>query len=488
MTILNPKFLFISLFFAAAYSFAVSYNNGSLPPVSVGESQVFEWWDDGLITGAEAEELLGKIQEGNPWEVCHLVEALALESCEVQAIPPDSIKAVPTRATPHGYVIYKSRLDSLGKTKDETFDLGISFYRMNLHLGSRKQLSYRNDGAEAYFGQIASREFHSQIGTDTLWGTAVYYPLGNFRVQAVLDTGFNLQAGFGLLRQGFSVSGFSWYHPAGETRPADVSQVGSASISQAGFATPQASSAGLQLKIPEGEIASWWQVGQRAPLTRIQIHKTFRKKDSLQVSWRTTAYFHGSEIPDQANLSATLQRNRFSGTQAISATFPTQWGDLQWNNRIAANARVFSPLGSDSLKARIKLSAEAGPPFLRGSASWTCLEASTRCDENDINLKWISQSVPDFTFGASIKDRHTRNKGFAPPQTEAFALYNPSDNLSAKISLIFPRGDPQRQTQIRSESFIGNEHFISSLVVTFRCTSQEKIHPIRGTFQLKWLF
>lgn len=491
MKFLKPFLFILFISFSAGWPRNLTQSENIILPIP-DEAQVFEWWDDGLISGEEAEELLGKIQEGASWEACHLVEALALEPCKAQVMPSEKDESAKGETlAAKGYVVYKVRLDSLGKMNKETLDLDVSFYRLNLHLGTRNLLSYRNGGAEAFFGQIAAREFHSQIGTDTLWGTAVHYPVGNFQVQAALDTALNFQAGLGFKRRDFSINGFVWYHPSEkipEVSADDPLAVSSGGSQVGSVAASQAGSAGLQLKIPNGEIASWWQPGQQAPLTRIHLQKTFRKKDFLQVSWQTTAYFHGTEIPEQANLSATLQKNRFTGTQVIAATFPTSWGDWQWDSKLAATARVFSPLGSDSLKGRFKLSAETGPQKLRGTAYWTCLETSDHCRQNDLQLKISSRNSTDFSFGAAVKGRHTRNEGFAPPQTEGFALYKPTENLSSKISVIIPKGDPGTQTQIRSESFLGNEHFQSTLVVTFRCTPDENCHPIRGIFQLKWLF
>ncbi|MCQ2097370.1 MAG: hypothetical protein MJY87_05425 [Fibrobacter sp.] len=442
----------------------------------LNENRIFEWWDDGLITGEEAEEILSKIEEDNFAEACHLAEALALENCAPRGKPAEKERTTLEKAgSIKGFFAYKVKADSAGKIRDTFLDLDMNFYRFHLHLGSRQQLSYRHRGAEAYFGQIASREFHSQIGTDTLWGTALSYTLGKLRFQGVLDSALNLQAGLGYQKKGLSVGGFAWFHP--EHPEGDVIQ-------------GQASSVVLQLKIPEGEIASWWQPGQKAPLTRLRLQKNFGKKDSLQISWQTSAYIHGKEIPEQAYLSSTYAKNKFTGTQAVAVSFPTRLGGRSdpWITKITANARVLSPLGTDSLKSRLKVSAESGPEFFRVAASASCAEATDHCPQNDLSLKLSSQGFSDFALGASIRTRHTRHQGFDAPRTEGTITYQPSPQLVSGITLMIPQGYPQRQFQVRTENFLGTGRIQSGLVVTFRRKQGENLHPIHGNFQIKLLF
>ena len=48
----------------------------------ITESQVFEWWDDGIITAEEADEMLQLLEDGNGLEACVLAEVYAQEECE----------------------------------------------------------------------------------------------------------------------------------------------------------------------------------------------------------------------------------------------------------------------------------------------------------------------------------------------------------------------------------------------------------------------
>ena len=71
----------ISLLFlltvAVSFTFATEVTN-------LDESQVFEWWDDGIIDSDEAREILDLLEEGNEQEACLLAEVYALESCASQ--------------------------------------------------------------------------------------------------------------------------------------------------------------------------------------------------------------------------------------------------------------------------------------------------------------------------------------------------------------------------------------------------------------------
>ena len=59
---------------------------------SLNEAQVFEWWDDGIIDGDEAHEILDLLEEGNTQEACILAEVYALESCASEDIAPVKTK------------------------------------------------------------------------------------------------------------------------------------------------------------------------------------------------------------------------------------------------------------------------------------------------------------------------------------------------------------------------------------------------------------
>lgn len=47
------------------------------------EADVFDWWDAGLITPDEAEEMLALLDEGNENEACLLAQVYAQEECEI---------------------------------------------------------------------------------------------------------------------------------------------------------------------------------------------------------------------------------------------------------------------------------------------------------------------------------------------------------------------------------------------------------------------
>lgn len=432
------------------------------------ETKVFEWWDDGLVTPEEASEILDLIQEGNFEEACRLSETLALESCEEKISGPKKKRPVkastPKRDrkvsvfSPEGYVAWTARMDSLGNLEKQFTDMNIRFYRYSLHLGSHSQLAYRNEGHEAYFGQIASNEFHSLLPTDTLWGTSVIYSLGNFQLQGTLDTSLYWNGRLGYkFQKNASASIFYWDS----------------------FRIPQEiASGGIQLRLPWMDLSGWYQRGQDFPLLKIRLHQK-----TTGFSWQTTAYFHGKDIPEISRLSTTLLKNRFSGTQQISLTAASLW-----NSRITANARLMIPQENDSLKGRLKVTAESGPSALRGLFSVTCLEAQQQCPENDFRWKVSSGFLPDFTLEGDVRSRHTRRKGFSVPRIQGSVTYHPADQIKARLVLQFPRGAPQEKTQIRTETTIGTNFIQSQLVVTFQRVRTQEFHPVHGLIQLKWLF
>ena len=146
---------------------------------SLNEAQVFEWWDDGIIDGDEAHEILDLLEEGNTQEACILAEVYALESCASEDIAPVKTKKQrkaktqqpATKASvkkqarkserpslrPHGYVEWKGRTDSLGHLESGRTELRFDFYRYSLRLGTQSLLTYRNEGSEAHFGQISTK-------------------------------------------------------------------------------------------------------------------------------------------------------------------------------------------------------------------------------------------------------------------------------------------------------------------------------------------
>ena len=71
----------ILLFFAFAI-FATTQANAeetAAPPLDA--AQVFEWWDDGIITPEEADEIFTRLEEENYDEACLLAEVYAQEPC-----------------------------------------------------------------------------------------------------------------------------------------------------------------------------------------------------------------------------------------------------------------------------------------------------------------------------------------------------------------------------------------------------------------------
>ena len=189
---------------------------------SLDEAKVFEWWDSGVIDGDEAREILDLIEEGNLQEACMLAEVYALEGCvtessrekphrkmsgkKAQGKDAAHISAAHVGAEnsqpsviPHGYIEWRGRTDSLGHLESERTELRLHFYRYSLRLGTQSLLTYKNAGSEAHLGQISTKELHSNIPLDTLWGTAAFYPIWKFRLGALLDTAKTTRASLGFV-------------------------------------------------------------------------------------------------------------------------------------------------------------------------------------------------------------------------------------------------------------------------------------------------
>lgn len=132
-------------------------------------------------------------------------------------------------------------------------ELQVQFYRYTLRLGSQELLAYKNQGSEANFGDISTRELHSQIPLDTLWGTALLYPLGPFHVAGLLDTAKTTQVRLGYGQRGTgSAEIFYWHGFGNSTQASDSLQTDVHSL-------------GLQAKTPFAQVAAWWQYGQEFP-------------------------------------------------------------------------------------------------------------------------------------------------------------------------------------------------------------------------------
>ena len=148
------------------------------------EAKVFEWWDDGIVTPEEADEMLALMDEGDMREACALAEVYAGESCDIFPVPAlDSV-----RKHYRGHYAAKLRFDSAGALSVQRHEFEFEFRRLTLRLGTQELLTYRSKRGEAHLGQISTRELHSEIPLDTLWGTAIAYTLGMFRLAAMLDT------------------------------------------------------------------------------------------------------------------------------------------------------------------------------------------------------------------------------------------------------------------------------------------------------------
>ncbi len=486
------------------------------------EAQVFEWWDDGIVSGEEAQEMLDLLQEGNVHEACLLAEVYALESCsevsdsqllrehnarqrqlvkELITAERESVRASETASRNRtanssksqegvlnkvkGYVSWKGRADSLGQLESHHTELLVEFYKFSLRLGSQELLTYRSGGAEAYFGDISTKEFHSFIPLDTLWGATLLYPIWIFRGGVALDTAGNVQGLLGIAPDKSASLQLAYWRKL---------------VNLGNLRESPEQSLALQTKFKSewglGDAAAWWIPGRNTPLVKVQLQNqgNFGPEplSRTRFAWKTTAYFHGDSVPSQAHLTATLQRHKFWGSQTIAASL----GD-SWKSKLTANARVMIPLASDSTKARLKVAAQSGPRFLRGDLSATCLEASENCRKGDWKLKLtapfapLDQSAPgNLTATASIQSRHTRDQGFDTPRLELGAAYQPFPQNFARLAVQFPKGNPQKHTQIRSEVSVTTlERRLScTLSATFRQKEGQKLHPVHGFFQGKWRF
>lgn len=465
------------------------------------EAQVFEWWDDGIIDGDEAREILDLLEEGNEHEACMLAEVYALESCASEDIAPVKTKKQrhaktqqPATKTPvkkqarkserpslrpHGYVEWKGRTDSLGHLESERTELRFDFYRYSLRLGTQSLLTYRNEGSEAHFGQISTKELHSVIPLDTLWGTALFYslysPIGIFRLGGLLDTAKTIRPSFAFTpfhgpkkEKDLEIELAFWNH----RHPADSVEHHSVSA---------------QAKGSWGNFAIWW-VPENAgdlPLMKLQLQHR-EKMEYATIAWKTDAYVHGDSLPEEARLSATIAKSRLWGSQTIGVM-----AHDAWKSKWTLNARTMIPLEGDTSKTRLKASAESGPGVLRGTASVTCLSAEDHCGQKDLALKIRSSWNVDreqLVFSGKVRARHTRDEGFGTPLYEAGIAYEQDAANSASIAITIPKGAPSREIRLRSSAEVGNDFLQMSLTVTFRRTAEEEFHPLHAAMKAKVMF
>jgi hypothetical protein len=486
-----------SVFAAALFALA-----GVVLAAPLGESKVFDWWDNGIITAEEATEILDLLEEGNQEEACLLAQTYAQEPCDETASSKaragstlgkissgkKSAKA-PTRPslTPHGYIDWKGRIDSTGHLESHRTELQVQFYRYSLRLGSQELLAYKNQGSEAYFGDISTRELHSQIPLDTLWGTALLYPLGPFHVAGLLDTAKTTQVRLGYGRRGIaSVEAFYWHGFGNIQQTSDSLQA-------------RIHSLGMQTKFPFGQMAAWWQHGQEFPLIKVQLHGNEKKErndenaeksvgnsgqgGAVTYSWRTTAYIHREEFPRYARLSKTIQKSRFWGSQNLSVRAP----DLL-DTRVSADGTLIEPLDADTMAVRLKLGAESGPEFLRFFASATCRDAGSNCRQTDWKGGLNLTPWELWALGASARVRHDRPEGFSPPHLEFSSKFMDSGQSYTKFTFILPKGRLRDDMRLRSEFLISGDYLDISLVCTFKDVHRLHLTPLRGFAEAKVRF
>lgn len=471
--------LLFLLAIAVPFSFATE-------TTSLDESRVFEWWDDGIIDSDEAREILDLLEEGNEQEACILAEVYALESCSSdekelpkaintlvapKAKKPKTTKKQQERPSlaPHGYVEWRGRTDSLGYLESQRTDIRIVFYRYTLRLGTQTLLTYRNKGSEAHFGQISTKELHSAIPLDTLWGTALLYPIGIFQAGALLDTAKTTRLNIGISASPeFKFELAYWHHQ----HPADSIETFSLSA---------------QAKGNWGNFTTWWVPENAGDLPLIKLQLQHREKmEYATLAWKTDVYAHGDSLPEEARLSATIAKSRLWGSQTIGVMARDTW-----KSKFTANARTMIPLEGDSSKIRFKASAESGPSVLRTVASATCIQAEDHCRQNDLALKIRSSWNVDreqLVFSGKVRARHTRDEGFGTPLCEAGIAYAQDAANSASIAITIPKGAPSREIRLRSSAEVGNDFLQMSLTVTFRRTAEEEFHPLHAAMKAKVMF
>ena len=464
------------------------------------EAQVFEWWDDGFIAPEEADEILALMDEGNMQEACALAEVYAGEPCDSQqtkAMHGANTEAhqqqtKTMRDAYHGHYVSKIRFDSTGSVSGHREEFQFTFRRLTLRLGSQELLTYKSKRGEAHFGQISTRELHSVIPLDTLWGTALAYSIGKFRFSAMLDT--SKATSFGLTVGPFSkvtAQATVWAGASAKpaTGPAATGPAKSFSI------TENAPSASATLSIPSGKISAWYQARQSSPLVRF----SFRGKDTSAFSWSTTAYIHGDSIPAPARLSASILRNRFWSTQSVSFRAKDFF-----DTKATVNARVLSPLHSDSISGRLDLNVVGGPGFLRPALKLTCIEAANDCDQTVLQAQVASahafgQKVATFTGGARAKHKRTEHSWLPPRLEIGIALteipageHAPkaagSRRNSFRIALVAPESRPDKKTQVRTEARIYGETLEFTLTAAFQRTETENFHPTHAQISAGFFF
>lgn len=446
----------------------------------VTEAQVFEWWDDGTIEAEEANEMLSLIDEGKIQEVCALAEIYANEPCgtgtqaifgeeefadETSASRKRAGKSQAKKPSRHysGHLAAKVRFDSSGSVTAHRKELLFLFHRATLRLGTQELLTYKSKRGEAHFGQISTRELHSGIPLDTLWGTALAYTFSAFGLAGLIDTSGTLRAHASYTHKKAFVAGASLW------KTADTYSV----MAQASF--------------PFGQVAYWQQIGERVPLIHFRLHG----RDSSTLSWRTTGYIHGETLPQPARLSPSIAKRRFWTTQNV--TYRAR-GFL--DTRVSASARFLSPLHSDSVSGRLALDISSGPPIVRINARATCREASDNCRQTI--FQGTAQSTHEFsmlsaTLSGGARAQHNRaEKSWSSPRLEIGASVtekNPDKHENTfKFTLVAPDALPHEKLQIRSETRLACDFLEFSLIATFKKADGGKVRPAHAQISSKILF
>ena len=426
---------------------------------SIDESDVFDWWDNGIISQDEAEDILSLLEEGNTQEACALAEVYAQEVCTDTEAPPPKKKTTKKKntlegssknpdkdaddgasLTPHGYALWKTRIDSTGKPASMRKELQITFYRYRLRLGSQNLLTYRAQRYEAHFGDISTREQHSLIPIDTLMGTVAYFPLGPFLLGGSLDTA-------------------------------------------------------LAKTTSEANVAAWYQIHQSMPIVKVQIHSRETIKQAREhqrnylIFWNTTAYFHGTQVPEYSRLSSSILKNKLWASQNITLS-----GTGETRTKFGTTASLFAPIDADTLRVRFKITAETGPRAIHAKISATCLDATTRCKQDDLAGKVISEhgteNVVAIDAGVKVKYKHENGdrSDFGKPRVEAGMAYIEKPQNRLRMAVILPKGDPREAITLRNEAKIKSNWLECSLIVDFKQSRVQDMHPTRAYIQAKMAF
>lgn len=423
------------------------------PQAPFDEARVFEWWDDGIITAEEADEIFSRLEEENYDEACLLAEVYAQEPCATPSKKqarhrtkkklkpqPQTIPETPT-LIPHGRLSWKGQYDSDGHMKKLRRELQLQFYYFKLHLGSQELLSYRRDKIEAHFGQVSTLELHSHLPLDTLWGTALLYPIGKFRLGALLDSSrtFHTRISF---------------HPNRQNE-----------ITAAFWKFRSQSAIMLQARTTLGQVSAWHQLGQVLPLIKIQL-----QSEKKYLSWKTTAYLHGDSVPQGLNLSKGIAENSLWASQTVNLQWPEAF-----NTILSVKARILRPIATDSVSARFKATLTSGPKPLRPSISATCIEASDNCSATEWKPA-IESSWEHLSLNASAKFSRKENRT-GPPKIEIVATYQHSRNAFAKLLVAFPEAAPAKSVSVQNELKLNSDWLGCDLVFAFKKTKTSSFQP-----------